>query len=209
MKRLLLLALFIPTIAFAYPKPVGLVNDFADILSPQEEAALEEKIKGPEVAIVTIESLEGNTIENYANELFQEWGIGSAEKDDGILILVSEQDREVRIEVGYGLEGEITDAESFWIIEDKIKPNFKQGRYFEGLNEALDEIVRAEKEEIQQSISWQEIVIYMIIILIFFGFRVFIWRVGGRSSGGFGGSSGGFGGFGGGSSGGGGASGDW
>ena len=108
--------------AYSSPgSPTGYVNDFAEILSTETRASLEELLSSTDastsaqVAVVTIKSLDGDTIENYAEKLFQEWGIGQKGKDNGVLLLVAVDDRKVRIEVGYGLEGALTDAESSWI----------------------------------------------------------------------------------------------
>lgn len=98
-----------PLIARAYQspgKPAGYVNDYAGLLSSGQKSALNdqltafEKETSNEISVVTIASLEGDTIENYAEKLFQEWGIGKADKDNGVLLLVARDDREVRIEVG-------------------------------------------------------------------------------------------------------------
>ena len=98
-------------LAQTLPKPTGRVNDFANIISPDVESELDaqlatlENTTSHEVAVVTVESLQGTTVEDYANRLFKEWGIGQAQKDNGVLILVAPNERDVRIEVGYGLEG--------------------------------------------------------------------------------------------------------
>jgi len=126
-----------------YPDYTGYVNDFAEILDSASRHDLEslvtgiEKSTGAEIAIVTIDSLEGITIEEYAVELFEKWGIGKADEDNGLLILVSLMDRKVRIEVGYGLEGVITDLEAGRIIDEIIVPNFKNEDYNRGIYDAV------------------------------------------------------------------------
>lgn len=133
-------------IAIEYPQPVGLVTDTAGMLSNEESNALESDLisfqqqTGNEIAIVTVASLEGEPIEDYAVELFERWGIGQKEKDNGILILVSRDDREVRIEVGYGLEGSLNDAAAGRIIREVVVPAFREERYGEGLASAVREI---------------------------------------------------------------------
>ncbi len=126
-----------------YPDYIGYVNDFAGLMDAASTSDLEtliggvEKGTGAEMAVVTIDSLEGITIEEYAVELFEYWGIGKADEDNGILILVALLDREVRIEVGYGLEGVITDLEAGRIIDDIIVPNFKEENYNRGIYDAV------------------------------------------------------------------------
>ena len=85
----------------------------------------------------TVENLQGITIEEYAVELFEKWGIGKKDEDNGLLILVAVEEREVRIEVGYGLEGVITDLEAGNIINDIMVPNFKNGEFGKGIYESV------------------------------------------------------------------------
>ncbi len=140
----------LPGALFAYTnpgQPTGFVSDFAQLFSPSERALLETKLSNfekqtsNEIAVVTINSLEGDTVENYAVELFDAWNIGKEGKDNGILILVAKEDREMRIEVGYGLEPELTDIEASHLIQNVLVPAFQEGNYFEGVNEASDLII--------------------------------------------------------------------
>jgi uncharacterized protein len=142
----IIIALTLPVSVFAYTspgKPVGLVNDFAKIISTQESAALGQKLlalnkaTGAEVAVVTIASLGGDTIENYAVKLFEEWQIGQKGKDNGILILVAPNDHQARIEVGYGLEGTITDLQAGNIVNQGMIPAFKNSDYDGGIDTAV------------------------------------------------------------------------
>ncbi|MEK7089269.1 MAG: TPM domain-containing protein, partial [Patescibacteria group bacterium] len=153
-----------PFIARAYTSPgnpKGFVNDFAGVLQLQEKAQLEQKISAfvagstNEIAVVTIPSLEGDTIENYAERLFEEWKIGNAKKDNGVLLLISPNDRQLRIEVGYGLEGALTDAQSYWIIQRQITPQFKAGNYYAGIDAGVSEIMKATQGEYVPSESEQ------------------------------------------------------
>lgn len=114
------------------------VQDYAKMLSSSSKAeinktalALKQQTKA-EIVIVTIESLEENTIEEYANKLFVEWGIGDSQLNNGVLLLVSKGDRKFRIEVGYGLEGVITDGKSGRILDQMI-PYFRDDKYNEGI----------------------------------------------------------------------------
>ena len=126
-----------------YPDYSGYVNDYAGILDSQgknkteELCAKVEEDTGAEIAIAIIDSLEGITVEEYAVELFEKWGIGKQKEDNGILLLVAMQDRKLRIEVGYGLEGVITDLEAGNIIDDIITPRFKQEDYNSGVYEGV------------------------------------------------------------------------
>ncbi len=133
------------------PKPVPqrLVVDNANILSSAEQETLEKKIvalddsTSNQIAILTIKSLNGEPIEEVANATFRDWGIGNKKTKNGVLILVAIEDRKIRIEVGYGLEGAIPDITANDIINNDIKPNFKQGNYFDGLNAAVDNLSKA------------------------------------------------------------------
>lgn len=119
-------------------RPQGHVSDFANILSGQSRMRLESiglelrQKTGVQIALVAIPSVQPYSIEQYATKLFETWGIGRKGKDNGILLLVALNDQQVRIEVGYGLEGIITDAVSRRIIERSILPAFRQGAYAEG-----------------------------------------------------------------------------
>ncbi len=155
----------LPLFAHAYTspgKPTGFVNDFAGMLTGEERVMLESKLAAfeketsNELAVVTIPNLGGDTVENYAVKLFEEWKIGKAKKDNGVLLLVSRDDRKVRIEVGYGLEGALTDAQSYWIIHDVITPNFKEGKYYAGLDGAATNIIAATRGEYVPSSSPQK-----------------------------------------------------
>jgi uncharacterized protein len=126
-----------------YPDYIGYVNDFAGILDNASASDLGnlitgiEKDTGAEIAVVIVDTLQGITIEEYAVELFEKWGIGKADEDNGLLILVAIQERQVRIEVGYGLEGIITDLEAGRIIDGIIVPSFKEGEYSRGIYDAV------------------------------------------------------------------------
>ncbi len=152
----LALLLIFPIVLRAYYNPGtphGFVSDSAGALKQDEVQALEvklsafEKETSNEITVVIIPSLEGDTIENFTVELFKEWGIGKQGKDNGVLLLVALNDRKVRIEVGYGLEGALTDAQSSWIITNTIRPAFLEEKYYEGLDGAVDQVIAATKGE--------------------------------------------------------------
>lgn len=208
--------------------PPKLVNDFAGVMAANEVAALEQKLvafndsNSTQIAIVTIKSIEGYDISDYAFKLGEKWGIGQKAKDNGILILVAPNDRKVFIATGYGAEEYVTDAMARRIIEQKFKPSFKNNNYYEGLEAGTNDIIdlltgkfKAEPQEVKGKHKGSFLRIIIIIIIIIVLIKIFGGGNGGgrtfRSSGpifwgGFGGfgSRGGFGGFGGGSSGGGG-----
>jgi uncharacterized protein len=129
-----------------YPSPIGWVSDFAGVFKQEEIDNMNklitdlEKKTTAELAVVTIKSLNGKTIETYANELFNTWGIGKKEKNNGILLLISIDDRKLRIEVGYGLENVVTDVIASKIINEVIVPYFKQSNYGQGAYEGVKAI---------------------------------------------------------------------
>lgn len=142
--------LFAPHTAVAYTSPgapTDYVNDFAHVLQPQTLQSLNAGLQAYEasttnqVAVVTVSSLGGDTVENYANSLFREWGIGQKDKNNGVLFLIAIEDRKMRIEVGYGLEGALTDLQSSKIISNIIQPYFKRGDYDTGVTEGLNAII--------------------------------------------------------------------
>jgi len=235
--------------AFAEPisklHPTNYVNDFAHVLSPQTEAELnnlgqqvDEKAKA-QIAIVTINSLDGQDIESYAVDLFKQWGIGNKETNHGVLILIAVKDHRYRTEVGYGLEPILPDGKvgGFW---RDVVPLLKQNDYDAAIKQNTQQIasVIAQDAGVQltgvssvpeerapppaRGISLGGIIFIIIVIIIVLATplrSILFWmllsggggRGGGWGGGGFGGGGGGggFGGFGGGSSGGGGASGSW
>lgn len=119
------------------------MNDYAGLLQPAERQGLEsflterEATTGTQMAIALFRSLEGESLEDVANRLFQKWRLGQKGLDNGVLLVVFVQDRKVRIEVGYGLEAVLTDAEADQIIRNAIAPRFRDGRYAAGLEAAV------------------------------------------------------------------------
>jgi uncharacterized protein len=133
----------------AKPNPPTLVTDMAGVLSAEQKQALENKLvaiddsTSNQIAVVIIPSLDGYPKEEYANKLFREWGIGDKKTNNGVLLLIAINDREIRIEVGYGLEGAIPDITAINIIDNYIKPAFKAGNYYQGIDQATDNIAKA------------------------------------------------------------------
>jgi uncharacterized protein len=145
----LLAALFaiVPAFAVTFPALTGRVVDQANIIQPATRAAIEQKLadleskSGIQLVVTTVNSLEGLEIEPYANELFRKWGLGEKKKNNGVLLLVAPNERRVRIEVGYGLEGTLTDALSKVIISNAMTPRFKAGNFSEGIARGVDDII--------------------------------------------------------------------
>ena len=222
-------------------RPVGYVNDFAHVLDPNTAAQLESSCQQidqkarAQIAVVTIQSLEGSDIESYAVDLFKRWGIGNKASNRGVLLLFAIQDRRYRIEVGYGLEPILPDGKVGGIGREAA-PLLKQGDYngavllmtsrvaeviaqdagvqLEGPRPPTPEAGSDEPDH-GRSLGLISILAIIFVILIVTGLGrlllgLFFLGGGGWGGGGFGGGGGGgFGGFGGGSSGGGGASGSW
>jgi uncharacterized protein len=219
-------------------RPEGRVTDQTRTLSSGEIAALERKLSSFEqetsnqIAVLLIPSLEGDSLEDYSIRLAEKWKIGQKGKNNGAILLSVKNDRKIRIEVGYGLEGALPDALSGTIIRNEIAPRFKAGQFYQGIEAGIDAIMAATKGEYKARpekkrgsllASW----LPFLILLVFFGFFALAasqarrrhyhsggsrgWTSGGGFFGGgssWGDSGGGFSG-GGGGFGGGGASGDW
>ncbi|MCJ7666312.1 MAG: TPM domain-containing protein [Actinobacteria bacterium] len=135
------------------PQYSGFINDFTGTLSSEWLSKTEELAKDVEekttceIGVAVIDDLGGISIEEYAVRLFEEWGIGKKDNDNGVLLLVSLSDRELRIEVGYGLEATITDLEAKVIIDDTIVPAFKQNEYGPGIYNGVASIANIIYEE--------------------------------------------------------------
>lgn len=156
MKKLLLLFLTLCWLAVGVgqnilpkPNPPKLVNDAANVLSPEQRQILEQKLvalddsTSNQIAVVLIPTLDGYEVQEYANKLFREWGIGSKGTNNGVLILAAIDDRKVWIEVGYGLEGAIPDIVASDIYRKKIVPAFKEGNYYRGIDDAVNALGKA------------------------------------------------------------------
>ncbi len=135
------------------PNPSFYVYDGSNILNGEAEEYIirtnEELYKrtGAQIVVVTIDSLEGANINQYAVELFEEWGIGSREYDNGLLMLIVTEERQLWIEVGYGLEGVLPDSKVGKIIEDSILPYFREDRYSEGIIAGFNSIIHEVEKE--------------------------------------------------------------
>ena len=144
---LALLLLASVAFAFNFPALTGRVVDQANVMSPQSRADVEQKSKeledksGIQLVVATVKSLEGSDIETYANQLFRFWKLGEAKKNNGVLLLVAPAEHKVRIEVGYGLEGTLTDALSSVIIRSAMIPRFRANDYSGGIERGVDGII--------------------------------------------------------------------
>jgi uncharacterized protein len=140
-------------------QPTGHVNDFADMLTTSEQNQLEQKLRNYRdttttvVAIATLESLNGISIEETATTLFNEWNMWQGQKDNGVLIVIAREERKMRIEVGYGLEGAIPDIMAGRIIREILTPDFKQGNYYGGLDRATSAIIQLASGEFSGQLS--------------------------------------------------------
>src|ERR1700753_417252 len=144
---LLLALLTVVALALDFPQLTGRVVDQANVISAQSRSDLETKLKDLEdkssiqLVVATVKSLQGSDIETYANQLFRTWKLGEAKKNNGVLLLVAPNERKVRIEVGYGREGTLTDALSSVIISSAIIPRFKTKDFSGGIERGVDGII--------------------------------------------------------------------
>jgi len=134
-------------------RPQGYVSDYANLLSESSRQKIEntcaafEKETSNQVVVAVFESLEGGSLEDFSIRLAEKWKIGQKGKDNGIILLIFKQDRAVRIEVGYGLEGALPDAVASAIIRNEIVPAFRAGDFDKGVESALGAIIQATKGE--------------------------------------------------------------
>jgi uncharacterized protein len=173
-----------------YPPLTGRIMDSADLIAPEAKTRIEAKLKAHEdktsdqLVVATVPSLQGTSIEDFANGLFRFWKLGEKQRNNGVLLLVAPNERKVRIEVGYGLEGALTDALSKTIITTAVAPKFKTGDFAGGIEAGADAIltilagdaeewqrkatVRSDDTSLVETIA---VVVFMaIIFLIIFAF---------------------------------------
>jgi uncharacterized protein len=179
----------LPILVLAFtvpPKPEAYLNDYAGLLTKEEVADLETKLETfeknttNEIAVVTIESLDGDTIENVAQEIFTKWGIGKQDKNNGVLFLISLGDRKTRIHTGYGVEGDLTDIGTSYIQQDIVTPAFREGKYFDGINGAVDKMIEAlggsnivpEGYSVSQksnNVRWDYVIVFIFVVIQWIG----------------------------------------
>jgi len=174
-------------------KPSTLVSDYTNTLTEDQKAQLEQKLvafddsTSVQVAVVMMQSTGDYDINEYAALLGRKWGVGQKDKNNGVVVLVALKDHKMSIQTGYGSEGMLPDAITHQIIENDMKPNFKQGDFFGGLNAAVDDIIRYNKGEYKNDHPRQKVVKqddggpagFIIIIVIFILILVFRRRGGG------------------------------
>ena len=222
----LVLAAGVARAALSFPPLTGRVVDNAGLLSQDTQqkltnllAAMEQQT-GDQVVVVTLKSLQGDDIQDYGYQLGRAWGIGQKGKDNGVLLIVSQNPHKVGIETGYGVEGRLTDAQSELIIQNTILPYFRKGDYDDGVLAGTAQILQAlgaklsALDSLPQPLPDQQphghgggIPIFFIMIFIWLVFGRFFWPMlflGGLGGGPWGGSGFGGGGLGGGGFGGGG-----
>lgn len=219
-----------PLAAQELPEPVGFVNDFAEVIdagTEQEMTRLAEAVReatGAEIAVAVVDTVAPfATVEEYGVRLATAWGVGSEEDDSGALLLLALQERQVRIEVGYGLEGAIPDGRAGAILDQTVLPELADGRYGPGLLAGMQQIAGIIAEEYDVDLSGYGAetpvsdtrgggssgggagrLLYLLFLMFFLGGGRFLWPLlflaGGRGffGGGFGARGGGFGGGGGG-----------
>jgi uncharacterized protein len=178
-----------PAVAADLLPLTGRVVDYAGMIDTATEAALTARLEAFEqkssdqIVVATINSLEGDSIEDFANRQFRAWGLGQAGEDNGILLLVARDDRKMRIEVGYGLEGTLTDLHSKLIIENTMVPAFRAGDFSGGISRAVDDVIlvlegnaaeleaRAERnqDETAEQIDWAVFLFIAVWATLFFG----------------------------------------
>ena len=157
-KWLFLLIFFLWCLPFAangldVPRLQGYVNDYAGIISPPAKLKIEEALRAFEqsdstqIVILTVPSLEGQNIEEFGIKVGEAWKVGKKGKDNGVLFIVAKQDRKIRIEVGYGLEGKLTDLTAGRIIDRVINPRFKQGDFDGGFIAGVSSLIDATRGE--------------------------------------------------------------
>jgi uncharacterized protein len=232
----LILILTTAVFGLEVPSLKARVTDLAGVISPTERMRLEEKLyyfetqTSNQIAVLIIPSLEGEALEDYSIRVTDAWKLGDRNKENGVLLLIVTNERKIRIEVGYGLEGALTDLVSAQIIRNEIAPHFRQGNYYAGIAAGLNGIMLATRNEYKADPRQYQrsrgenrksfgSLIFTILFFLFLigggrrGRRGLFWALlgasmfrsgGGSGGGGFGGFSGGGGGFGGG-----GASGGW
>ena len=146
----------------AAPKLTGRVVDLAGMVNPGDETDLTARLKAHEentsnqVVVLTIPSLEGEALEDYSLRVARDWALGQKDKDNGVLLLIAKNDRKLRIEVGYGLEGTLTDAIASFIIRNTITPLFKQGLFNGGIVAGTGQIIEVLESDEAALKEWRE-----------------------------------------------------
>ena len=142
-------ALVTGALAIDVPYLTGRVNDYAGMLPAEARERIEsrlaayEKAASVQIAVLTVESLRGEPIEDFSIKVAETWKLGQKGKDNGVLFLVAKDDRKMRIEVGYGLEGTLTDGACLRILDGAVRPRFRAGEYVAGIEGGVDAVIAA------------------------------------------------------------------
>jgi uncharacterized protein len=175
--------IFVPATA-EFPALTGRVVDGAGILDASTRETLRAKLQsleektGDQLIVATVKSLNGTSVEDYANRLFRHWRLGDKGRNNGVLLVHAPNERKIRIEVGYGLEGTLTDAISKLILSNTIAPRFKENDFNGGMARGVDEIVKVLsgdtefKRKAEPSWHWPQIHIVPAIMLALFGLLI-------------------------------------
>ncbi len=190
-----LLCTIVAVFALNLPELSGRVVDQANIIPADTRSAITDKLadleakSGIQLVVATVSSLEDQEIEPYANQLFRSWQLGEKTKNNGVLLLVAPNQRRVRIEVGYGLEGTLTDALSKVIISNAITPRFKAGDFGGGIARGVDDIITVLTTDASE---WQKRpalrldntnqifnpAIWLVLLVLFIFILIIIWLPG-------------------------------
>jgi len=189
MKRLLpLFLLFISVVAGAQvekiippkPNPPRLVNDFTHTLTPEQNQALEQKLvayddsTSNQIAVVMMNSIGDYPLEDVSLGILRSWGVGGQQHNNGVVVFVAKDDHKIRIEVGFGLEGAIPDVTAKSIIDNDLTPNFRQGDFYRGFDDATDDLIKAAAGEYKAPADYHKkgkgfpvgVVIFIVILMI-------------------------------------------
>lgn len=172
--------IFVPATA-EFPALTGRVVDDAGVMDATTREALRARLQsfeektGDQLIVVTVKSLNGSAVEDYSNRLFRHWRIGEKGRNNGVLLLHAPNERKIHIEVGYGLEGTLTDAISKLILANAVAPRFKAGDFNGGMTRGVDDIIKvlssddAFKRQASSSWHWPQIHVFPAIVIALFG----------------------------------------
>ena len=146
----------------AVPQLTGRVVDQASMISAAGKARLvarlkaHEEVSGNQIAVLTVRSLEGDSLEEFSLRVARTWALGQKDVDNGVLFLIAKDDRKLRIEVGYGLEGTLTDAIASFIIRQTVTPLFKQGLFNGGIEAGVGQIIEVLESDEAALQEWKD-----------------------------------------------------
>ncbi len=180
----LLIAVLFSSFALDVPQLTGPVVDNANLFSTQKLESLSQNLRGiyenggPQIVVLTIKTLDGESIENFSINVAEKWKIGSKESDNGVILTVALEERKIRIEVGYGLEGELTDAKCSLIIRNIMAPEFRNENYADGIIKAvsaIEKVLSVSNDDDTEILSEDsgKVLPSFYIIMAFFGFIYF------------------------------------